>query len=317
MRVTPALEPEHGSTVLTRGGLLGLVIGIPRPPQLIPIIPKYILCRESPWSRAGSSFCRVLEAYGPHGVSKAILRASVRELYDPLYGHTTPYVSVYDALDIVTPREALWRVVAGPRNRLHYTLLDLLQLLEARGVSVENVGVTGSLAAGIENLEISDIDLVVYGVEASESMYKIFVEEIGLRGPPIPSFGGLRVEPGVSIGWRRGLFKGLIVGWVGLPGVGELCEPLREYFKVRAPAKPVSLTLEIPKGQPQALTYPPCVRSRDGVYIVSFEYNVGALLYRGGEIRVEGLASWDGGVVYIATREKPGLVRSSEPHLNI
>jgi predicted nucleotidyltransferase len=309
MRVAPALDPEHGSSVITRYGVLGIIIGIPRPPELLPIIPKYVLCSESPWSRGASAFCRVLERYGPLGVSGTLAKIGFKEALDGIYNSPMPYVRLFDVIEIVKPKEALHRVLSKPVNDLHYALLNLLSLLSVSGVDVDNVGLTGSLAMRIENVEVSDLDLVVYGLESAEAMYRLFTDKIKPDSTPVKEFGGLIVEPGVNLGWRRASFRGFTVGWVGVPGVGELCEPLERYFAIDGPIKPVEIVVDVRGGQPSALTYPPCVPSSDGTYIVSFEYNVGALLYRGGTFRIKGLAGGGLDTIYIATRELPGYIR--------
>jgi hypothetical protein len=307
MKVTPALEPEHGSYVITRDGLVGVVIGIPRPPELLPIIPKYVICRESLWARGGSGFCRILEMYGPRGVSDTLARIGFKEYHDGIYNSPMPYVRMSDVVEVTRPRDALANVTSRPSNELHYELLEVLGLLTESGVELSNVGLTGSLAIGIENVRVSDIDLVVYGSGSAEIAYQVF-RGLGGSFTHLGEFGGLKVKPGVSIGWRRARFKRYIVGWVGVPGVGELCEPIRSYFSVQSPTTPVDLVVVIERAQAQALTYPPCVMSRDGVYVVSFEYNVGALLYEGGVFRIRGLADRGAGVVYLATREMPGFI---------
>lgn len=308
MKVTPALDPEHGSSVITKHGVLGVIIGIPRPPELLPVIPKYVLCSESLWSRGASAFCRVLERYGPLGVSGTLARIGFNEILDGIYNSPMPYVRLSDVIEIVKPREALSRVLAKPVNDLHYELLDLLAFLSKNEVDMDNVGLIGSLAVGIENVEVSDLDLVVYGLENAEITYRLFTSMAKPSFTPVKEFGGLVVEPAVSIGWRRARFRRFIVGWAGVPGVGELCKPLKSYFNVDSPVKPVEVTMYVERGQPSALAYPPCVVSSDGIYIVSFEYNVGALLYRGGTFRVRGLASESLNTIYVATRELLGYI---------
>ncbi len=310
MKITPALDPEHGSSLITRDGLLGIVIGVPRPPELIPIIPKYVICKESLWVRGASSFCRVLEMYGPRGISDTLAGIGFKEYLDGIYNSPMPYVRITDVVEIVKPREALARVIRKPSNEIHHELLDLLGVLVESGVELDNIGLTGSLAMGIENVEISDIDLVVYGLENTELAYNIFRKELRANPILLEELGGLQVKPGVNIGWRRALFKRYIVGWVGIPGVGEFCKPLRGYFSLNGPTgRQVDLIVEVEEAQSTALTYPPCVVSRDGIYIISFEYNIGALLYKGGIYRIRGLADRDLSVIYVATRELPGFIK--------
>ncbi len=308
MTFKPAISPEHGSIIVTREGLIGQAVGVPKPEGLIPVIPKYVLCREeSPWAKGGLSLCRVLQDYGPRGVGETLRALGFAETLDGLYNSPMPYVRGVDAISVVTPREALERLLRGPLSPLSYEVLNVLDKLRGLGVKLENLGLTGSIALSFENPEISDVDLVAYGFETAELLYEAFT---GLRVKPLISskLGGLKVSPELDVSWRRVDIGRVHVTWVGVPLEGELCEPLREYFKVRGPVREARVTVSIEGGQGGSLVYPPCASSLDGVYVVSFEYNVATMLYEGGVFSVHGLMDSEGSTIYLATRQLPGSI---------
>lgn len=308
MTFKPAISPEHGSMVITREGLIGQAVGVPKPEGLIPVIPKYVPCRgESPWVKSGLSLCRVLQDYGPRGIGETLKALGFAETLDGLYNSPMPYVREIDTVSVVAPREALERVLRGPLSPLSYEVLKVLSTLRSFKVKLENLGLTGSIALSFENPKISDVDLVAYGFETAELLYGAF---LSLRVKPLISskLGGLKVSPELDVSWRRADIGGVHVTWVGVPLEGELCKPLKEYFKVRGPVMEARVTVSIEGGQESSLLYPPCASSLEGVHVVSFEYNVAAVLYEGGVFSVYGLVDREGSTVYIATRQLPGSI---------
>ncbi|MEM2837317.1 MAG: hypothetical protein QW697_01890 [Acidilobaceae archaeon] len=304
-----ALNPEHGSIVLSRDGLIAQVIGIPRPPGMVPVIPKYRLCEGSLWSRSGVHLCRVIEMYGPRGLSDSIARYGFREAIDGIYSSPIPYIRLSDIVELIRPREAFERVTRRPANTLHYKLIEIAYMLIENGLNHEELGLTGSIAFGSDNPAVSDIDLIVYGSRASRVMYRVFAELTPEKEKNILSdFGGLTINPPLDITWRRRTIMRVQVAWTGIPLVGDLCKPLREYYNIPSPWKPIRLSVEVEARQETSLLYPPCAKTRDGLYIVSFEYNIAPILYNGGLLEISGLESIDGSVIYLATRQYPGSI---------
>lgn len=257
----------------------------------------------------GGSLCRVLRRYEASEVIDAAERVGMKAFKDPLYGASTPILGGEELVLACDPVESMRRIITHPSGNLEFMVVRVASLLRAVGVSVEALGVTGTLAMGTHVEGVSDIDLVVYGPRASLEVHDAFAS-IG-EEPPGARRGvvnGVRVCPPLSLGWRRRVIGGVHVSWVGAPEAAvSHCTPLREWRRLEPPRGRAKLTLRIPEGQVGALLYPPCVESEEGLHIVSFEYNLGALLYEGGLMEVEGLAS--GEAVLLGTREYPGSLR--------
>ncbi|AMD30374.1 hypothetical protein [Acidilobus sp. 7A] len=292
---------------MTRDLLLGVEIGLPSPYGFIPIIPKYVPCREGQWSRPGARYCRVIESYGPRGVARAISRSELRLTYDPFYLASMPYIRLSDVATYVSPRDALEKALSGA-SPLYEDLVKSLNLIARAVGSSEFLGLTGSLAMGIEQA-FSDIDIVVYGSQGAQAAFELYVTS-SRQVEQQESMGGVYIKGFAALNWRRGLIGDVEVpvSWVGVPeyGVATFCKPLNDYLHIKPPLLNYKGTLSIPPGQEGALLYPPCVTTEEGVTVVSFEYNLGGYLYGGGEVEVEGVASSDSKVVYVGTRERPG-----------
>ncbi|MCX8195491.1 MAG: hypothetical protein N3F67_00170 [Acidilobaceae archaeon] len=302
----PAVEPEHGSLIFSRG-LVAQVIGIPSPPGMVAAIPKYELCRDSPL-KGSVGFCRLIWSYGPRGVESVIPFARARQ--DGLYGALMPYFPREEAWQIVRPREALLHALSSPPKGLGREMLEALAFLRSWGLSPAELGLTGSLALRAENPAISDVDFVVYGSRAAERAYYAL---LSLGEGERAELGGISAIPPLSSGWRRNKLGGTYVSWAGVPLEGELCDPLRSYFSLPTPRRATRAEVKVEGGQASSLLYPPCVEASDGRYLVSFEYLLGRAFYEGGRLEVRALESWDKRVLYLGLRELPGEIRKVSP----
>ena len=273
----------HGSMIITSSGGVYQEIGIPRPPGLIPVIPKYRICRRSPWRRPGASLCRVIKTYGPKGLAEAIDTIGARQYHDPLYGASMPYIREANVIARIGPIEALEMVVRKPRGRVSQAAVELAYAFKGW-----TLGLTGTTAIGAENNEISDVDLIVATQRPSR-----FLHEFTATVKPYTR------DP--SLSWRRGYYDGVHVSWVAAPREPAIhCPPLASYWRIDTPRRRVEAWVTVEPGQEGALLYPPCVEAGD-VYIVSYEYNHGYRLYRGGRIKVRGIAG--SSTIYIGVRE--------------
>ena len=289
----------HGSMVYT-GTLIAQVVGLPSPPGLVPVIPKYLACNKpSPWTRPSGNYCRVIEFYGPQGVDRALAHSGVRARYDPIYRAKMPYIEKDSIIRVITPREALLELISSPPNEPNELLEALYRL--AREVGIEGLGITGSLAAGIQHSK-SDIDLVALDHEAALRLYALFSSR--RSGPVKTVFGGVRVSPPLDLSWRRTSIARVQVTWIG---AGPRCPVLDSYYSIDQPQAPWRGIVQVEPGQLTALSYPPCVRTSTGIWLVSYEFNLAVVFFRGGDIYVEGLAG--DRTIYLGTRELPGVVR--------
>lgn len=265
-------------------------LGIPAPPGLVAAMPRYEICGNSIWRRAGASFCRLSESHGPLGLEAAISASRMRQREDPIYRSPMPYFHESDLTYVIDPRDATYRAMANPSSAPKIAMIEVVQALRRAGVSLYSVGLTGSLAIGIEGAH-SDIDLIVYGEDA-ERAYEFFSS-----------------MNGGEEGWKRTKIGGIIVSWTGASDLPH-CPPLREYFSVPSPRGAATLRTYVPPWQLSALIYPPCVKAEHG-YIISFDFSYASTLYEGGELEIGGLLGE--GVLYLGTRETPGVVRRVSP----
>ncbi len=289
---------SHGALLLVNGMILQAV-GVPSPPGLIPVIPKYSLCdsAETPWRLKGSSLCRITKRYGPLGVAEGIRSSGINERLDPVYGAPIPYVERERVQACIPPLRAFAAAVAG--GDAEVVRVASMISTSLRGARVR-LGLTGSHALGAAH-EGSDVDLVVY--EGHEEVYEFFRRH---QGYGTPHLGGVEVEPPPDTTWRKALISGIPTTWTP---AGTTCSLLRSYWSIPSPERLVKLRVRVEPGQRHALEYPPCVAG-DKAAIVSFEFNLGGILYEGGVFEVEGLAG--GGrhpVVYLGLREYPGSLR--------
>jgi len=284
----------HGSIVYYKDLILQ-VLGLPSPPGLLAVMPKYRACRaRSPWRRASGPYCRIAREYGPGGLEDTLTLSGLREQYDSLYQSLMPYIPSMLVQESITPREAMRRFtmqLAQAPEGVERAARFIYEELGTRGL-----GLTGSIAAGIAHAN-SDIDLVALDHRAARRLYEEFA---GLsRGPRRASFNGVSVWPPIDLSWRRTWIDGVRITWIG---AGERCRALRSYYDLDPPARRWEGVLRIEPGQETALAYPPCVRAGE-YWLVSYEYNLGGLFYEGGRIRVRGVAGEE--VVYVGVRERP------------
>jgi hypothetical protein len=281
------------------------VLGLPAPPDVVVVIPKYEPCIRGPWRLAGVKYCRVIRRYDALEIRKAAQRTGLRMFPDPQYNAFMPLLERQKAVFVCDPRDSLSAIVRAPSSRLESLVVDITCKLRDMGVSVKDLGVTGTLALGMELDEVSDIDLVAYGARTARQLVESF-HLIGGR-EVVRGVEWVKLKPYLSLGWRRRIVAGIQISWIGAPEeVGEHCKPLHDWRHLDPPLYVRTETLTIPPGQEGALLYPPCVETSEGLYVVSYEYNTALHLYRGGKVRIRGIAS--GNTIYLGTLEEPGFI---------
>ncbi len=295
--------------MISRGLVVLQALGLPAPPGYAVVMPKYVACASSAWRAGPLPLCRVIDEYGPRGLGSALDRAGARTEWDPAYSAPMPYMHWSEALLAAHPQEALHHALQTGDGEVAAVVWELTRA----GVPLEDMGLTGSHALSFHVPGVSDVDIVVYGPDAAEAAYHAFKARRP-ASPPRRSVGGLAIEPPWPTGWRRALVDGVAASWMGAPreGPAKHCPPLNDY-PPRDPPDPqrcVRLEVSVEPGQASALLYPPCVEAGEGLWVVSFEYNIAGPLYEGGVLLVEGVASARGGAVYLGTRECPGRVRA-------
>ncbi|MCE4604589.1 MAG: nucleotidyltransferase domain-containing protein [Aeropyrum sp.] len=268
---------------------------------MIPAIPKYEICsKPSPWARAGVRYCRILARYTPEDLEESLKASGLPRRKDGIYNTIMPYVPRGDIVEYRSPKAALDEILQA--GRPYWAVGPIARTLKSVGKGdPEAVGVTGSIAGGYYGAH-SDIDIVVYSPNYPELVVRKLLET-GETDVAIARYSGV-FEGSYPIGWRRRVVEGKRVTVTLAPSrPGSHCEPLKNYWRVPTPEKSIYMREAIiPSGQESALLYPPCFRTSDGVWIVSFEYNVSYLAFEGGPFKLMGVADGSGTTIYLAVR---------------
>lgn len=146
------------------GGRIYVVVGNAHPPGAVVSYLKYVPTPSTtPWCRGSRCYERVIRRYGVDSVLGAA-RGRQEEVYDPTLGVTVPVVRLGDISTVYRPRERFREVLRRPKDTVEVdAIMAYERIRESTGVHPDRVGVDGSVAVGIQNPLISDVDLVVYG----------------------------------------------------------------------------------------------------------------------------------------------------------
>ena len=157
----------------TVDGLLFCVVGYLHPPDRVTAYLKYVPEEGGKWSRGETGYTRVLPYYHVSQVENTY--EYLREEYPnylyhcPIRNITISSVPKEDVETHFQPRKRLASIIEeGPKDDLEYRLRDLVTILTGlSGLRLGDLGVTGSILTGSHSPEFSDMDLTVYGAEAS------------------------------------------------------------------------------------------------------------------------------------------------------
>lgn len=164
--------PRDRDFVETVEGLLFCVVGYLHPPDRCTAYLKYVPESGGKWSRGDVSYARVIPFYHVSQVEGTydFLESEHPEyLFDcPVRNITVSSVPLERIKTYYRPRERLRSIFEGPGDDLEYRLVDLVTILSGlSGVDVDELGVTGSILTSSHSPGFSDMDLTVYGREAS------------------------------------------------------------------------------------------------------------------------------------------------------
>ena len=169
-------KPKDRDFVETVEGLIFCIVGYLHPPDRYTAYLKYVPDPEGRWSREGTKFARVLPYYHVSQVEGTY--GLLREHY-PRYIYKCPVMNITvssvprDSVKMYyRPRKRLRSIlIGGPKDGLEKKLAGLTaHLCEVSGLSEHDLGVTGSILTRSHSIEFSDIDLTVYGQEASAKL---------------------------------------------------------------------------------------------------------------------------------------------------
>ena len=174
-------RPKDRDFVETAEGLLFCVVGYLHPPDRYTAYLKYAPSGDGKWSRDETSYRRVIPYYHVSQVENTY--DLLRERY-PQYLHSCPVRNITvssvpraSVREYYRPRERLQSLLEDPRDELERKLNDLTTILcDLFGLDSKDLGVTGSLLTRSHNPAFSDIDITVYGLEASRRLKETILE---------------------------------------------------------------------------------------------------------------------------------------------
>jgi predicted nucleotidyltransferase len=146
-----------------------VVIGNLHPADRVIAYLKYVPDKHGRWGHGDSHYRRVLEHYSVPCVidSMRFLRENAPEYVfeSNVHGISLPAVPTWRIAEHLRPEQRVLQLQsAGQRDELENKALRLIERISLdAGVSVDSLGLTGSVLAGIHDPSFSDIDIVVYG----------------------------------------------------------------------------------------------------------------------------------------------------------
>ena len=170
--------------IRTPEGFLFCVVGSTHPPDRVMAYLKYVPSSSGgPWRRSGLRYSRAMSDY-----TMASLRATLAILRDyPFYisffrafGTEMSSVPLERIEEHYKPEEKLEELVSSDKlDVLEEKALSLANLIaDISGISLDKIGITGSILLDIHVPGISDIDLVVYGLDASSRVKEALREAL-------------------------------------------------------------------------------------------------------------------------------------------
>lgn len=156
------------------------VVGYLHPPDRTTAYLKYLPSADGKWGRGTHHYTRTLRFYSV---------GQVENTYEYLRSERPEYLYWCEVRNIkmsavpislmkryFEPRTRLNKIrLAGASDVLEEKLLELTDLLSGE-VGLGHLGVTGSILLDIHNPEFSDIDLTVYGIDASIKLREVLTE---------------------------------------------------------------------------------------------------------------------------------------------
>ncbi len=168
-------KPKDRDFVETVEGLLFCVVGYLHPPDRVTAYLKYAPDAEGKWRRGEVTYARVIPYYHVSQVENTYGFLGERHpeyLYDcPVRNITVSSVPRDRVKAYYRPRERLAAIMEEPADELESKLRDLVTILSGlAGLDTKDFGVTGSILTASHSTDFSDIDLTVYGREASKAL---------------------------------------------------------------------------------------------------------------------------------------------------
>lgn len=178
-------------------GLFFTVVSNLHPKDRVIAYLKYAPSRTGLWGRR-VRYARMMPYYDMPSLLNAI--KLLEENY-PHYVYDCPFMGIKMSAvplkfikRLLKPEERLMEVKVKPNDDLEHFALNLAEEISSQaGVSIESLGITGSILLGIHRLEFSDVDLVVYGRNNALKVKKALSELYERRGP-FRKLEGIKLE---------------------------------------------------------------------------------------------------------------------------
>lgn len=180
-------RPKDRDFVETDEGLIWCLVGYLHPDDRYTAYLKYTPAEGGRWKRRGTHFRRELEYYHVRNVAKTLefLKAHHPRYvgFDETLNFTFSFVPRGAVTIYYRPEGRLQEIMAAPADPLEKDVEALVSLLvSAGGPDANALGITGSILLSMHDPSFSDIDLLVYGREATA---RIRAAVSRLRGGPI------------------------------------------------------------------------------------------------------------------------------------
>ena len=165
-------RPKDRDFVETSEGFLFCLVGYLHPPDRYTAYLKYTPAEGGRWARGTVHFRRELEYYHVRNIAKTLDFLRTRHpryiSFDPVRNLSFSFVPREAVTFYYRPEERLQAILAAPADPLEKDVEALVSLLAgAGGPRPEAFGITGSILLRIHDPSFSDIDLLVYGREAT------------------------------------------------------------------------------------------------------------------------------------------------------
>ncbi len=287
--------------IIDMGGNIHVVVGNRHPPGLVTAYVKYVpTSRPTLWRGRFTYYERVLREYCVEELVK-VMQEFGTQTYDPTLNVFVPAVPESMIRVWLKPELRMDMLRRRVSDDVELAAVEVSELVSERtGVEPGNIGITGSVLAGIHGMH-SDVDLVIYGcrdavkfVEAWHclNVVKMLTDRVTDKIARNSRILGLSPEL-----YRKLIPPYKFLSYKGIPVTFTFVskDQARYGGLVLKPLKPVDAVVEVEGGDCGALFYPShatVIKTVEGLALrglISYEAEYSYVLYKGGKLRVSGM----------------------------
>nr|MDO8132829.1 hypothetical protein [Candidatus Njordarchaeum guaymaensis] len=177
-------KPKDRDFIRTKENLIFCVVGYTHPPDRLLAYLKYIPSDGGLWAKGNLHFKRMMPYYSAKSVSETFSflkkKYSKYLFHDPMNKITFPAVPYSDIDEYYKPEEKLMELAKEKEalDTLQSKAVDLAEYLTGKAVvPIDKFGVTGSILLGIHNVQISDVDITIYGYRSALQVKQALIRE--------------------------------------------------------------------------------------------------------------------------------------------